>query len=58
MMKLFVAGYGYDFEGYYVVGVFSSREKAEEHLEKHYKSMGDFKKIEEMILDEGELINV
>ena len=55
MMELFVAGYGYDYEGYTVVGVFSSREKAEEHLEKHYKNMGDYKSTEEMTLDEGEI---
>lgn len=53
-MILYVAGYGYDYEGYNVVGVFSSREKAEEHLEKYYKNMGDYKQTEVMTLDEGE----
>ena len=54
-MELHVAGYGYDYEGYTVVGVFSSEEKAKKFLAENYKGTGDYHHTEEMFLDEGQI---
>ncbi len=53
-MKVFVAMYGYLYDGDYVVGVFSSKEKGYEFLEEKYKDFGDYQKVYEWELDVGE----
>ena len=51
-MKTYIACYSYIYEDTYIVGVFSSEEKAWEYLETNYKDVED-KHVEEWELDIG-----
>lgn len=53
-MKVFVATYSYDYDSTNIVGVFSTKELALEHLDKHFKGWGDSQFIQEWELDVGE----
>jgi hypothetical protein len=51
-MKVWLAAYGYDYEGPdNVVGIFSSEDKAIEAL-KEYETYGDWQNVSEWVLDE------
>lgn len=53
-MKVYVACVEYDYEGGFQVGVFSTRELAEQFLEENYKTWGDKHIVDEYTLDVGE----
>ena len=52
-MKVYVAMYGYDCGSDTVVGVFSSRQLAQDFLDTHYKTWGDYREVFEYEMDVG-----
>jgi hypothetical protein len=53
-MVVYLAAYGYSCEGDTVVGVFSTQDKAWEHLFNNYSKFGDTKTVTQWEVDVGE----
>lgn len=57
-MKLYVAKIHYDYEGYGIVGIFSTREEAEDSFKNPDLYSGDDRTVDEYVLGEVDVKSV